>query len=187
MKKQIKMLIGIACMLGVLSLYLACQSNLFYENLTFVGNKQELRMLFMIWGISLSILYGYAFQLLLKLCHINKQFLLSFAWLCCGVSIVAFLLPYENHSGDILSQLHVYGSMISCIITYLLLLYVIHQLLLIYPQQSMRIQKVAYSILMVSVSSILLIGDISSFAELLLLNGLSFIFMYALVILEKNI
>lgn len=184
--KKVIVLGSIACLLCTVSILLASQANLFYENLTYIGNLANTRLYFMLWGIALSLFYAYSYYTLYNVIPYAKHKYVPYSILCCVVSIIAFVLPYQNHSGDLLSQLHVYGSMASCIATYIIVAFTLFDASLVERKQTHRIQTLFYAILFISVASILFIGDISSFGELLLLNGLSLVFVYAIYQYKKN-
>ncbi|NBK96446.1 MAG: hypothetical protein EOM50_00230 [Erysipelotrichia bacterium] len=165
-------------LLPLFSLYLASQASLFYENLTYVGNLAMNRSLFIIWGILQSLYYFicfYYFTIKTTLLHKNFLYISGF---CTLLSIIAFLLPYQNHSADIVSQLHVYGSMLSCIITYIIILYIIKKTAdydYVFFQHS---KNIVFLILTMFAFCIILLGDISTLSELILLDGLNLIFLY---------
>ncbi len=168
----------LALLLPALSFYLASKASLFYENLTYVGNLASNRSLFMVWGILQSLCYFIAYLYVTDKFHTRKKSSDILCAMITLISIIAFVLPYQNHSGDIVSQLHVYGSMSSCIFTFVL---VMRQIVLFASIDLYLYEKAkTYFLLILSLFAFLIIlfGDISTLSELVLLNGLNFLFVY---------
>lgn len=180
------MIIGVL-ILPLFSLYLSSKASLFYENLTYVGNLPKNRIIFIIWGICQSLYYFCCFHLLYKKMHIQKRREYILSLLFTFISIIAFLVPYTNHSSDLCSQLHVYGSMLSCIATYLILIGVINDSASYDFAYFDHCRKLLAAILSAFAFCILLFGDISTLSELILLDGLNILFVYMLLKANERI
>lgn len=179
--KQKIFILALGVSLPMLSFYLASKASLFYENLTYVGNLASNRTLFIIWGILQSLFYGASYFYIIQKFNTQNKRLRLLCIFITSMSIIAFLLPYQNHSADILSQLHVYGSMLSCIFSFVLLI----QQIIAFATHDLYLFTQAKKGLFMVVSSfaflILLFGDISSMSELFLLNGLNYLFLYLIL------
>lgn len=167
--------------LPLFSLNLSSKASLFYENLTYVGNLTNNRHLFIIWGILQSVFYFASFYTLYHKLNLQKKHLISLSACLMSISIIAFLLPYSNHGGDILSQLHVYGSMFSCIGTYGMIVYVLTEQANYDFHYFISCRNLLFIILSIFAFCILLLGDISTLSELFLLDGLNLIFIYMIL------
>lgn len=161
--------------LALLSLFLATRSSLFYENLTYIGNIPTYRPLFLLWGISQSLFYGFLYYQIMQKWLIKNNLVTFFTVLAILMNILSFLLPYQNHSGDLLSQIHVYMSIGSSIITCLILLWLIQKM----QTYDFTIFIHARSILLRLITIIgflaMLLGDFTSIMELVFTNGISFL------------
>lgn len=164
--------------LPLFSLYLSSKASMFYENLTYVGNLESNRYLFMIWGIVQSLYYLLSYYISATTLHVYNRKLFIVSIIITVISIVAFLLPYQNHSGDIISQLHVYGSMLSCIATFILIIIMLSTLSYYDYVIFEKAKKLILLILSGFAFCILLFGDISTLSELILLNGLNYFFIF---------
>lgn len=173
-------IIGII-ILPLFSLYLSSKASLFYENLTYVGNLSINRNLFIIWGILQSLFYFISFCYLYQKLNMQKKWMLSVCTLITLLSIIAFLLPYTNHSGNIISQLHVYGSMCSCIATYVIIIIIINDCIYINFNYYIHSRKLLFLVLTTFTFCIILFGDISTLSELVLLDGLNILFIDMLI------
>lgn len=165
-------------LLPVLSLYLGTRASLFYENITYVGNMKQHHLLFIIWGTLNSLYYMGSYLFLIKqLPNISKHH--SILCICMTIlSILSFLCPYKLHSGDLLSQFHVYGSIIAGAGTLALLMHTTLYAQMFYPHYFSKIKNMLMMILIISSTLLLTLGDISTLMELVLLNGLNYIFAY---------
>lgn len=175
------LLISGIILLPLFSLYLSCKTSLFYENLTYVGNLAINRKLFILWGILQSLFYFISFWYLYHKLHLQKKWMLPLSGTITILSIIAFLLPYTNHSGDLFSQLHVYGSIGSCIATYWIIIKTIYDCIFYHFDYYVICRKLLFLILSAFGFSIILLGDISTLSELILLDGLNVIFIFMIL------
>lgn len=178
--KYIFMIGGI--LLFILSIYMSLKASLLYENLTYVGTIKENHYLFILWGIALSIYYtiGYFLFVVINNCVNKKQILICIS--ICILSILSFLSPYTLHSGDFFSQFHVYGSMLSCTFTFMLLIHTLLQIQFQDLDYFNKIKKIIVAVLCVSMIPLISIGDICTLSEIILLNGIIFIMNYSILI-----
>lgn len=167
--------------LPLCSLYLSSKASLFYENLTYVGNLPSNRGLFIIWGIIQSSFYFICFYKLYHKLQMKEKWQIVVSLVLTIISIIAFLLPFTNHSGDIFSQLHIYGSMFSCLGTYLIMIYILNDCAKYNLYYFIKCRNLLFLIVSIFAFCILLLGDISTISELVLLNGLNIQFVYMLI------
>lgn len=160
-----------------LSLFLATRDSLFFENLTHVGNQKEWRFLFLFWGILQSFYFFYLYLMSLKIesQHTLGKTILATIALC--LNLAGLLLPYQNGSSDLFSQLHVYGCIIATILSWLLYLHLLYDLSKKNILAFHHCLQPTLWIVCLFTFVILLFGDISSLAELILLNGLNYLFL----------
>lgn len=170
--------------LPFLSFSLASHSSLFYENLTYIGNKPEHRLLFQIWGVAQSLLFYFYFiywQTLTKTINRNRH---TIAQIITLVNISSFFIPYSK-SDPILSNLHVYTSLLPSVFTIVIVMYCLKDFQFANPIYFSKNTKLLSLFITLLFLSLFLFGDISTISELLLTNFLNFIF-YHLVISYKN-
>ena len=84
---------------------------------------------------------------------------------------------YPNGSNDLFSQLHVYGCIIATILSWLLYLHLLYDLSKKNILAFHHCLQPTLWIVCLFTFVILLFGDISSLAELILLNGLNYLFL----------
>lgn len=188
MNKKIKyrFMIG-GILLFFLSIFMAFQASILYENLTYVGTIKNNHTFFVVWGILLSLYYTYGYYLFMK---INTVFNKKYFYICIGIcilSILSFLSPYTLHSGDFLSQFHVFGSMSSCTLSFILFGYTLIQIQFQDMNYYIKIEKSIFTVLFMALIPLIVVGDICTLSEIIILNGLIFIMNYALHLkYEKN-
>lgn len=168
--------------LPLLSFYLSSKASLFYENLTYVGNLPSNRSLFILWGIMQSCFYFICFYRLYHKLQMKQKWLISSSLLLTIISIIAFLVPFTNHSGDILSQFHIYGSMFSCLGTYLIIVYTLNDRANDDFDYFIKCRNLLFLIISIFAFCIILLGDISTISELVLLDGLNILFIYMILL-----
>lgn len=167
--------LGIMILLASISLYLATRSSLFFENLTYIGNLSQYRPLFLVWGISQSLFYGFLYYQIIKKWHIKNQFISTLTILAIVANIISFILPYQNHSGDLLSQIHVYMSIGSSVLTCFIILWLIQRM----QQIDFNLFLEARNKMMIMITLVgfmaILLGDFTSIMELIFTNGISYL------------
>lgn len=180
-KSEQLLIISGLIILPLLSFYLSSKASLFYENLTYVGNLSSNRTLFILWGIIQSFFYFICFYRLYHKLQMKQKWLISLSLLLTIISIIAFLVPFTNHSGDILSQFHIYGSMFSCLWTYLIIVYTLNDCAKYDFHYFIKCRNLLFLIVSIFAFCIILLGDISTISELVLLDGLNILFIYMLI------
>lgn len=164
-------------MIMALSFYLATRSSLFYENLTYVGNMNEHRLLFLIWGISQSLYYAFLYMQIIQKKEI-KNTVMNIAVACASIlNIISFLLPYQNHSGDLLSQIHVYTSIGSSVLTCIILLWLLQSMQTINFNTFLIVRNHFMVLVSIVVFMAFLFGDFTSIMELFFTNGISYLLL----------
>jgi hypothetical protein len=86
--------------------WFASQANLFSENLSIAGSKENMHFIFILWAISLSIAFSIGFsKCIYKSMH--SKYLVPLLGLSLGIFLFAVFLPYQPESFPILSELHI--------------------------------------------------------------------------------
>lgn len=169
--------------LPILSIYLGTRASILYENLTYIGNTLQYRFLFLVWGITLSLFYCFSYFKVVKLYELKQP---TYNYLCIiatCLNIIAMLMPFKNHSGDIFSQLHIYTSFMATLLTCLLIYKIVSKLQKTDFLIFLFIRNSILSLISLSTMCILLLGDFSTLLEIIFTNGISFLF-YTLLSLK---
>ena len=174
-------------LLPFLCFYLAFQESLFYENFTYVGNQAEFRSLFILWGCLQACFFFVSYLLILINYNIYSKKYIFFCGVVSFIHISATLSPFTNHSNDFLSTYHVIGSMLACILTYVLVMAWCKRISDSEFLLSNQVRILLYYILSAFTFTIFILGDISSLSELILVNGLNFVFIYILKSLPPSL
>lgn len=164
-------------MLASLSLYLATRSSLFYENLTYIGNLETYRPIFIVWGVSQSLFYGFLYYQIIKKWNLNYPLANGLTFLAIIMNILSFLLPYQNHSGDLLSQAHVYMSIGSSVLTLFIILWLTQRMQILEFNIFLRIKNFLFKFVILIGFLAMLLGDFTSIMELVFTNGISYLLL----------
>ena len=175
----------ILCLFAVIiipitSIILGFQESILYENLTYIGNQPQHRLLFQIWGILVSTDYLLSFYYLTRKTKICSIRLILFAFLLTTSSISSFFIPYNPSIYPFLSNLHVYTSLLSSVFTIFFIIYYISLFQLIHPIYFHKCFQFIIFFITISVTLLFVLGDISGLLELIMSIFLS-IFLYYMI------
>ncbi len=172
----IKLMMSSALLLLIMSLYLASRGSFLYDNFTFVGNQPSIRPFFILWGL-LQSLYAYVlFIKIVKVYALRKHFIL-YATIISTMNIIGIVSPYTIHSNDFFSTLHVLCNMGATLASILLTFLVIKQISKSNYVLGMHFFTLLKLLLAGFSFSFMLLGDIASFGQIILLNGLNALFI----------
>ncbi|MDF9823789.1 hypothetical protein M2475_000194 [Breznakia sp. PF5-3] len=165
--------------LPIFSILLGVQESIFYENLTYIGNQPQYRLLFQIWGITISLDYFFSFYYLTKKTKVYGKRLLPIAAVLSFISILSFFIPYNAHQ-PLLSNLHVYTSLSSSLLTICLIFYYVHLFQFDEPAYYQKCFRCIIAFMIICVTLLLILGDISGILELVMTLFLS-VFLYYMI------
>lgn len=175
----------ILCILAVIvipvtSLILGLQESVLYENLTYIGNQPQYRLLFQIWGVLVSVDYLVSFYYLTRKTGVYGKRLIPLACVLTIMSISSFFIPYNTEIYPMLSNLHVYASLLSSVFTIFLIIYYVYLFQFIQPVYFEKCFRFMISFIIIAVTLLFVLGDISGILELVMSIFLS-LFLYYMI------
>lgn len=110
----------------LLTCLIASKSSLMYENITIVSNIKEYRYACIAYLIFISLFFGYKLYKLYSHNHLSRKYNLLILTSICLMIVGAFA-PYIQNSNDLLSNIHVYCCMFSCLLLGLLIFILLYK------------------------------------------------------------
>lgn len=164
----------------IFSILLGSQESILYENLTYLGNQKDYRLFFQLWGILISLDYLISFLYLMHKTKIIGTRLRIIAIFLTIISILSFFIPYNMETNPFLSNVHVYLSLSSSLLTIFMIIYYIHLFQFINFSYYQKGSKIIYSYIIICVFLLLALGDISGILELVMTIFLG-LFLYYMI------
>lgn len=164
--------------LCILTLFLGISSNPIQTNLTYVGTFIYPK-LFILWAIFTSVLFFTVFQSIFILTdYQNKK--IKILSLCILISmLICPILPYDLKKYPILSNLHIYTSMFSCVSMIIVSFKFLKDYYFTDYKISDKYLKYLYSVMFLNLFTFLLFGCVTSLLEIVYIISMS-IFTYSL-------
>ncbi len=153
--------------LPALGIYLSSFANIFYENISYIGNIIGHQYLMYLWGcLSISYFYFMNYSLLKKIQVLPVQWnYLLFS--SCILMIISILLPYHPELYPFLSQCHIYTAFIGTIPFIFITFFILFQLTLSHKKIFRYLFFIFQSLLFICIFIIFYYGMINSLVEIL--------------------
>lgn len=166
-----------------LTLYLGTQTDLLYQNFTYLANQQTTKILFLFWALASLFTH---FALLYNIYRENKLSHQKYIYLTFLFLLLAIFLPYPSGT-SLLGFLHVFFGYVA----FVLYNYVLFQLTLqtrhYNSKNTNRITTLYGLLLSLCLSIVLLFGSINGLAELFYFSCTPLLLTtYKLLIQQKN-
>ena len=144
----------------------ASQADIFRDNLSIAGSKENMYFVFIVWGFSLIIAFSIGMH---KCIHksIHSKLLISLLSIACLLFIIAIILPYQPEHNFIVAELHVNLSFIG-----LFLLLVVIALMIMSLSMTYRIYPYDMFLIFIYICALGMFGanymSVNSFVEIFL-------------------
>lgn len=107
----------------LLTLFIASRADLMYENITCVASIEHYRFLVIAFTIFCAVFFAIKTKHIFQKLQNNKKIYLYIIYITGLTMSIGAFFPYTTNGQDLLSKIHVYCSMLSCL-SFLTLLFI---------------------------------------------------------------
>ncbi len=152
--------------LPLLNLYISSLSNIFHENISYIGNILGYQNLMYTWGMICSLYFYFILNAIInKMEYKNKYYIPSLTFSCLLMGLSVFI-PYNPQLYPILSEIHIYCAILGTTSFILLIYHILLQLTLYNKQPFHKLMISFTSLIVFCIYIIFNFGMVNSFIEI---------------------